>query len=85
MEKNMHLPALSVANINNLIVAVTLLNCPHRHLQSCVGTWARLGYAAFDVQLRKAYFVTTLYAIHSLCTLMLYAGDHVSSRPIPVI
>ena len=24
---------------------------------------ARLGYAAFDAQLRKAYFVTTLYAI----------------------
>ena len=40
----------------------------HRHLQSCVGTWARLGYAAFDVQLWKAYFVTTLYAIHiSVC------------------
>ena len=36
----------------------------HRHLQSCVGTQARLGYAAFNAQLRKAYFVTTLYAIH---------------------
>ena len=23
--------------------------------QSCVGTWARLGYGAFDAQLRKAY------------------------------
>ena len=33
----------------------------HRRLQSCVGTWARLGYAAFDAQFRKAYFVTTLY------------------------
>ena len=32
----------------------------HRRLQSCVGTQARLGYAAFDAQLRKAYFVTTL-------------------------
>ena len=35
----------------------------HKHLQSCVGTRARLGYAAFDAQLRKAYFVTTRYAI----------------------
>ena len=35
----------------------------HKRLQSCVGTRARLSYAAFDVQLRKAYFVTTLYAI----------------------
>ena len=31
----------------------------YRHLQSSVGTWARLGYAAFDVQLWKAYFFTT--------------------------
>ena len=31
----------------------------HGHLQSCVGTQARLS----DVQLRKAYFVKTLYAI----------------------
>ena len=37
----------------------------HRRLQSCVGTRARLGYATFDAQLRKAYFVTTLYAIHT--------------------
>ena len=28
-----------------------------------MGTRARLGYAAFDVQLQKTYFVTTLYAI----------------------
>ena len=28
-----------------------------------MGTRARLGYAAFDVQLQKAYFVTTLYDI----------------------
>ena len=42
----------------------------HRHLQSCGSTWARLGYATFDVQLQKAYFVTTLYAIITLilCT-----------------
>ena len=53
----------------------------HRHLQSCVGTRARLGYAVFDAQLWKAYFVTTLYAIRTLCMLMPYAGDHVSSRP----
>ena len=32
----------------------------HRRLQSRVGTRARLGYATFDAQLRKAYFVTTL-------------------------
>ena len=36
----------------------------HRRLQSCVGTRARLGYAKFDVQLQKQYFVTTLYATH---------------------
>ena len=30
-----------------------------------MGTRARLGYATFDVQLRKAYFVTTLYAIRT--------------------
>ena len=34
----------------------------HRRLQSCVGTRARLGYAAFDAQLRKVYLVTSLYA-----------------------
>jgi len=39
-----------------------------RHLQSCVGTRARLGYAAFDAQLLKAYFVTTtLCAICNIC------------------
>ena len=31
----------------------------------CVGTWARLGYATFDAQLQKAYFVATLYAIRT--------------------
>ena len=40
----------------------------HRRLQSCVGTWARLGYVVFDAQLQKVYFVTTLYAIRmSVC------------------
>ena len=29
----------------------------------CQGTQARLGYAAFDVQLWKGIFVTTLYAV----------------------
>ena len=58
----------------------------HRHLQSFEGTQARLGYAAFDVQLWKVYFVTTLYTIRTrLCTHMLYAGYHVSSRPVLVI
>ena len=37
----------------------------HRRLQSCVSTRARLGYATFDAQLWKAYFVTTLYAIRT--------------------
>ena len=37
----------------------------HRRLQSYVGNRARLGYAAFDVQLQKAYFVTTLYPIRT--------------------
>ena len=32
---------------------------------SCVGTRARFSYAAFDAQLWKAYFVTTVYAIHT--------------------
>ena len=39
----------------------------HRRLQSWVGTWPKLGYAAFDVQLRKC-IVTTLFAIRmSVC------------------
>ena len=42
-----------------------IANHLHRHLQSCVGTQARLGHAAFDAQLWKAYFVTTPYAIHT--------------------
>ena len=48
----------------------------HRCLQSCVGTRARLGYAALDGQLWKAYF-GTLYV--RLCTHM------VSSCPVLVI
>ena len=39
----------------------------HRCLQSCVGTWARLGYTEFHAQLQKAYFVATLYTVH--CTM----------------
>ena len=39
--------------------------CAHRCLQNCVGTQARLGYAAFDAQLRKAYFVITLWVFAS--------------------
>ena len=64
-------------------------NHTHRSLKSCVCT--RHGYAAFGVQLRKAYFVSTWYAIRiiaiyvRLCTHMLYAGDHVSSRLVLVI
>ena len=30
-----------------------------------MGNRARLGYAEFDVHLRKAHFVTTLYGIHT--------------------
>ena len=50
----------------------------HRCLQSSVGTWARLGYAAFDVQLWKAYFFTTLYDIR-MSMLLVYSG---SSRSV---
>ena len=41
---------------------------------ACVGTRARLGYTEFDAQLRKAYFVTTLYAIH-ICVSHLTNGS----------
>ena len=49
----------------------------HRRLQSRVGTWARLGYAVFDSQLRKAYFVTTLYTYVCACVSMYmrYSGS----------
>ena len=40
----------------------TLLD--HRCLQSCVGTWARFGYATFDAQLRKAYLVITVHCTY---------------------
>ena len=50
----------------------------HRRLQSCVGTRARLGYAAFDVQLRKRIALhctlyTVVYTVVCTCvsTLML--------------
>ena len=62
--------------------------CKHRRLQSCVGTWAKLGYVAFHVQLRKAYFVTTLYTIRTSVhayAISVYAGDPVSSHPVLVI
>ena len=68
------------------IVDMVLITNGHGRLQSCVGTRARLGYAAFDAQLRKAYFV--FYNPYVLCaciiisTLMLYRG---SLHPVPVI
>ena len=46
----------------------------HRRLQSCVGIRARLGYAAFDAQLRKRIALhCTLYTVVCTCvsTLML--------------
>ena len=44
----------------------------HRRLQSCVGTWARLGYAAFDAQLRKRVALhCTLYTVVCTCVTML--------------
>ena len=55
------------------------------HLQSRLGTRARLGHAAFDAHLRKAYFVTTLYAIRMSVHVHANAGDHVSARPVLVI
>ena len=58
-------------------------------IKSYVGTWARVGCAAFHVQLRKAYFVTTLDAICT-CVCVTHAcvglgACHVSSRPVLVI
>ena len=38
----------------------------------CVGTLARLGYATFDAQLRKPYFVTPLYTIHTYVCACIY-------------
>ena len=49
----------------------------HRRLQSCVGTRARLGYAAFDAQLRKRIALhCTLYMVVCtwVSTLMLVFG-----------
>ena len=47
----------------------------HRHLQSCLGARARLGYAAFNARLWKAYFVTTRYVCACVSTRMLYRGS----------
>ena len=58
------------------------LACVHRRLQSCVGTLARVGYTAFDVQLQKVYFVITLYAFctshtcYVLVTCVFASGPH---------
>ena len=52
---------------DKLLLAVNWKRRNHRRLQSRVGTRAKLGYAAFDAQLRKR-IVTTLYAIRtSVC------------------
>ena len=45
----------------------------HRRLQSCVGTRARLGYAAFDAQLRKEFFLS----LHCTLYVRLSVGKHV--------
>ena len=43
----------------------------HRRLQSCLGTRARLGYAAlFDVQLGKPYFVHYTYVCAHICYML---------------
>ena len=47
----------------NYVILIILQCSKHRCLQSCVGTWARLGYAAFDAQLQKAFFVITRCAV----------------------
>ena len=48
----------------NYVILIILQCSKHRCLQSCVGTWARLGYAAFDAQLRKRTALhRTLYTI----------------------
>ena len=54
----------------------------HRCLQSCVGTWAKLGYAAFDAQLRILSLHCTLYVC--LCMHMLVT-IYVSLRLVLVI
>ena len=68
------------------IVDMVLVTNGHGRLQSFVGTRARLGYAAFDEQLRKAYFVFctpyVLCACVIISTFMLYRG---SLHPVPVI
>ena len=58
------------------------MSARHRRLQSCVGTQARLGYAAFDVQCILSLHCT-LYI--RLCMHILYAGDHMSSHPVLMI
>ena len=63
----------------------------HRGLQSCVGTWARLGYTGFDAQLQRILSLhCTLYV--RLCVhkhaYAIYRGlgaCHMSSRPVLVI
>ena len=44
----------------------------HRCLQSCVGTWERLGYAAFDAQLRKSVFCHYIVCYTYICVCMCY-------------
>ena len=48
---------------------------PHRCLKSCVGTRTRLGYAAFDAQLRKRILSLHFTLYSRLCVRMhAYAG-----------
>ena len=49
-------------------ITIQNLPCRHRRLQSCVGTRARLGYAAFDAQLRKRIALhCMLYTVVCTC------------------
>ena len=59
--------------------------CVHRRLQSCVGTLARVGYAAFDAQLQKAYFVITLYTFRTSVHAYAMCWWHMSLHPVLVI
>ena len=44
-------------------------------IESCVGTWARVGCTTFHAQLRKAYFVTTLSVRASTHAYAIYRGS----------
>ena len=52
---------------------LSILSEDHRRLQSCVGTWVRLGYAAFDAQLYFCHY-TIVYVRLCVCKLIYIGG-----------